>query len=109
MHECKSCEREFSNEVECSDHEQTCKGKLVIHICAKCKTVTTYWDSKIFSPDEFIKKNCCHVIKVETPKYGSVLDGKKIKIPYCDKCLKELVDSLPEDVQDEIYGEEVVY
>lgn len=48
MYECKSCEREFSNEVECLDHEQTCKGKLVIHICAKCKTITTYWDSKIF-------------------------------------------------------------
>jgi formylmethanofuran dehydrogenase subunit E len=109
IYRCEHCNELFANESNRDDHQENCKGKLVVFKCGKCGEIITYYESNKINFQEMLKESQCHILEAKTPIHGSKFEGKIIEMPFCDDCLEELIESLSEDVKDRIYAEEDIY
>ena len=86
MYQCENCGKTFKSETDKVDHEEICKGKLVEFKCGFCGKKITYYESKKYNYQEEIKKNQCHILKINRTGYGSSFEDREIEKRICDEC-----------------------
>ncbi len=83
---CEKCDKEFTNELECLDHESECDMETVF-TCYKCGE-TYKWKK-----NDYLTINQCHHINMGVLGYGSKLDSCLVEFDICDNCLYDIIDS----------------
>lgn len=101
VYKCKKCGEEFTSYGECFMHMQkhiddiSCK-------CSKCGKELKY--NPMHTDNDYPDTNCIHEIDLGVQGYGSSLDGCNVKFILCDECLTNVIKSLDESVQEEIFN-----
>lgn len=87
---CETCGESFTDEMVCENHERMCVNKKIFK-CSKCDYKVDL-SEKTF--ENYAESQACHKIDLGIIGYGSLLEGHRLILNLCDKCLLELVSNL---------------
>jgi len=62
------------------------QSEEVLFRCGFCGKTITYNKGDIFNQENFVKKNCCHTLRINRTGYGSSFENREIEKPICDEC-----------------------
>lgn len=105
-YECQICGRtDFKSYDECYRHEHTCQ-KTVYFKDDFSAEVISYKNTSKFDQENEIKKNQCHILKLdEIPQMGSKFESLKFEFYVSDDTLESIFKCLTDEAYERIFDE----